>query len=277
MAVAIINGLNKPENCVHYMEVVKNAQNEQETKQKLNAVYDHTLDELHKNLDGISTLTANISETANHVFSSTSQIEAMVEGTRTIHNTLEKNADAVIKLNESSQEGQTRFHRIAELIEDVAVQSEELIEACSVIGDIADQTSILGMNAAIEAAHAGDAVGRGFAVVASEIRKLADNSGRQAVGIQNSLKNIKTLVDNSKESSVQAENQFNTIVALIDTVKNEEMRINQAMESQTSGSTQVMNSLQEINKLITRVKDESSSLRESGETIVNDIRALKTL
>jgi iron only hydrogenase large subunit-like protein len=277
MAVAIFNGLNKVENCVHYMELIAAEQNENETRQKLNAVYDHTLGELHKNLDGISSLSTSIAETANYVFSSTSQIEKMVEGTQGIHSTLEKNAETVLKLNESSQDGKSRFHRIAELIDDVSVQADELIEACSVIGDIADQTSILGMNAAIEAAHAGEAVGRGFAVVAGEIRKLADNSGRQAVEIQNSLKNIKALIDSSKESSAQAENQFSTIAELIDLVKNEEIRIKGTMEEQTLGSAQVMDSLQEINKLIAKVKDESSSLRESGESIINDISALKAM
>jgi iron only hydrogenase large subunit-like protein len=277
MAVAIFNNLNKPENCVHYMEVLTSAQNEEAARKQLNLVYDHTLGELHKNLEGISSLSASIAETASYVFSSTAQIETMVEGTRGIHSTLEKNAEAVLRLNESSQDGKTRFHRIAGLIDDVAVQADELIEACSVIGDIADQTSILGMNAAIEAAHAGDAVGRGFAVVAGEIRKLADNSGRQAVEIQNSLKDIKALIDNSKESSSQAENQFNVIVDLINAVKNEEIRIKGAMEAQTAGSAQVMNSLQEINKLIAKVKDESSTLRESGESIINDISALKAM
>jgi iron only hydrogenase large subunit-like protein len=277
MAVAIFNDLNKPENCVHYMEAVTAEQSETATRQKLNAVYDHTLEELHKNLDGISSLSVNIVETANYVFSSTSQIEKMVEGTQGIHSTLEKNAETVLKLNESSQDGKTRFHRIAELIGDVSVQADELIEACSVIGDIADQTSILGMNAAIEAAHAGEAVGKGFAVVAGEIRKLADNSGKQAVEIQNSLKNIKALINNSKESSLQAENQFNTIVELINMVKNEEMRIKGTMEEQTAGSAQVMSSLQEINKLITKVKNESSTLRESGESIIDDIGSLKVM
>jgi iron only hydrogenase large subunit-like protein len=277
MAVAIFNGLNKPENCVHYMEAISAERNEDETRQRLNAVYDHTLGELHKNLAGINSLSVTISETANYVFSSTSQIEQMVVGTRSIHSTLEKNAETVLKLNDSSQDGKTRFHRITELIDDVSTQADELIDACSVIGDIADQTSILGMNAAIEAAHAGDAVGKGFAVVAGEIRKLADNSGRQAVEIQNSLKNIKTLINNSKESSAQAANQFDTIVELINLVKNEEIRIKGTMEDQATGSAQVMNSLQEINKLVSRVKDESSSLRESGESIINEIGSLKVM
>jgi iron only hydrogenase large subunit-like protein len=277
MAVAIFNHLNKPENCVHYLEVLTSEQNKLKAQQKLNSIFDHTLGELHRNLEGINSLSSSITETANYVFSSTSQIEKMVEGTLDIHSTLEKNAEAVLKLNQSSQDGKTRFHRIAELIDEVSVQADGLIKACSVIGDIADQTSILGMNAAIEAAHAGQAVGKGFAVVASEIRKLADNSSKQAVKIQNSLKSIKVLINNSKESSSLAENQFNLIVDLINVVRDEELRIKGTMNEQSSGSTEVMYSFREISKLIAKVKDESSRLRESGESIINDINALKVI
>jgi methyl-accepting chemotaxis protein len=277
MAVAIINDLNKPENCVHFVEFERNVAMATDTRNKLNAVYDHTLEELGKNLDGISSLSENITSTANYVLSSSDLIREMVKGTQDIHNTLEQNAESVLKLNESSQEGRNRLRHIAQLIEEVTAQAEALIVACSVIGDIADQTSILGMNAAIEAAHAGEAVGKGFAVVAVEIRKLAENSGHQAVEIQNSLESIKGLIDNSKESSVKAEEQFNNVVALINTVKNEEIRINGAMEEQSSGGNKVISSLNEINKLIIRIRDDSSALRKSGEAIVQDISSLKQM
>jgi Na+-translocating ferredoxin:NAD+ oxidoreductase RNF subunit RnfB len=277
MAVAIINGLNKMENCRHFVEIEKSLQNEEAVKKQLNTVYDHTLGEMGKNLGGISSLSANIGETASHVLASSTAIQQMVENTRSIHETLEQNAKTVLRLNESSEEGKNRLHRIAELIEDVSAQSDALIEACSVIGDISEQTSILGMNAAIEAAHAGEAVGKGFAVVASEIRKLADNSNKQAAEIAGSLKNIKTLIDTSKESSGRAAEQFDTMVSLINTVKNEELNINSAMEVQSSGGNQVIQSLNEINSLILKVKEESASLLTSSEVIIEDIRGLKAM
>ncbi|MDR1900348.1 MAG: methyl-accepting chemotaxis protein, partial [Treponema sp.] len=277
MAVAIINGLNKPENCRHYVEIEKNLQVEQETKQMLDKVYDHTLGEMHKSIDGLGALSGKIGETANYVLHSSSAIEKMVENIRTIHTTLEHNAAAVLKLNESSAEGKNRLGKIGELIADVSVQADALIKACTVIGDIAEQTSILGMNAAIEAAHAGDAVGKGFAVVAGEIRKLADNSGRQTVEISNSLKKIKGLIDSSKDSSVQAQQQFDAMVSLINTVKNEELHIKDAMEAQDEGGNQVLESLNGINSLISSIREASAALLLSGQAVVEDINSLKTM
>jgi iron only hydrogenase large subunit-like protein len=277
MAVAIINRLNKAENCRHYVEIQKSIQVERQTKEALNKVYDHTLDEMHKSIDGLDALSGRIGETAAYVLRSSAAIEQMVENIRAIHVNLENNAAAVLKLNESSLEGKSRLHRIGELIADVAAQSDELIEDCMVIGDIADQTSILGMNAAIEAAHAGDAVGRGFAVVAGEIRKLADNSGRQAVEISNSLKKIKELIDSSRESSDEARDQFDRMASLIDAVKNEELDIKNAMEVQDSGGSQVLESLNGINGLISSIKEASAALLVSGQAVIEDINSLKAI
>ncbi|MDR1353024.1 MAG: methyl-accepting chemotaxis protein [Treponema sp.] len=277
MAVAIINGLNKPGNCRHYVEVEKSMRLEKEAREMLNQVYDRTLTEMYKSIDGLKSLSGQIGETANYVLRSSDVIQKMVENTSSIHTTLEHNAETVLKLNESSKDGKSHLREIGGLIADVSEQSDALIEACKVIGDIAEETSILGMNAAIEAAHAGEAVGKGFAVVAGEIRKLADNSGRQAVEIADSLKKIKGLIDTSKASSVRAQEQFDTTAAMIDAVKSEELRIKESMDSQNSGGTQVLNSLSEINALIAKIRDASAGLLVSGEEVVRNISSLKAM
>jgi iron only hydrogenase large subunit-like protein len=278
MAVAIFNGLNKPENCRHYIEIQKrliNEQHKQEIEHSINTVYGHTLGEMNKSIDGIGSLSNHINETATSVLSSSSAVEQMVERIRSIYENLEHNAKTVLKLNASSLEGKNRIFEIGELISQVSTQSDALIDACKIIGDIAEETSILGMNAAIEAAHAGDAIGKGFAVVAGEIRKLATNSGHQAEEITKSLKNIKALIDNSTKSSTQAQAQFDIIVSLVDAVKKEETTIKDAVESQNNGSQQVIQALNEVNALISKIKDESAALLVSGNAVIDHIQSLK--
>jgi iron only hydrogenase large subunit-like protein len=277
MAVAIINGLNKRENCQYYVEFEKNLSNEQKMKDTINTVLDHVLEEMNKSIAGISSLSEEISSAAEYVLSSSSAIEEMVKNIHSIDTTLDHNAATVSKLNESSVEGKKRLSKIGELISDVSSQANALIQSCEVIGDIADQTSILGMNAAIEAAHAGEAVGKGFAVVAGEIRKLAENSGRQAKEISGNLENIKGLIDSSRESSSNAQRQFDSIVSLIGAVKEEATSIKGVMDAQSSGGNRVISSLNEINNLIVKIRDESAGLRTSGETIVRDIHSLKAI
>jgi Na+-translocating ferredoxin:NAD+ oxidoreductase RNF subunit RnfB len=277
MAVAIVNHLNKPENCRHYVEIQKRMQSEEEAKTMLNQAVDHALEEMNRNISGIGDLSAKIGEAAEYVLSSSSVIQQMVGNVMSIHTTLEHNAQTVLKLNETSADGKKLIGKIGKLIADVSTQAQILIEACDVIGGIADETNILGMNAAIEAAHAGEAVGKGFAVVAGEIRKLADNSGKQAVEISKSLKDVKVLIENSNETSLRAQEQFDTIMSLVGAVKNEAASIREAMDAQSSGGNQVVKSLEEINSLISSIKDESSDLLSSGQGIIQDIGSLKMM
>jgi iron only hydrogenase large subunit-like protein len=277
MAAAIINGLNKPENCRHYVEIEKELQADAKLKRTLNQVYEHTLNEMHKNKEGLATLSGRIGETASYVFRSSQTIEKMVESIRSIHEKLSHNAETVLKLNASSTEGKDRLYNIENVIIHVEEQSNILIDACKIIGDIADETNILGMNAAIEAAHAGSEIGKGFAVVAGEIRKLADNSGKQAVKITGNLQSIKSLIAMSKESAAYARQQFDGMASLIDAVKTEELSIQDAMNIQNSGGSQVLDALNEINALIGRIEETSKSLLASGEMVIQQIGSLKTL
>jgi iron only hydrogenase large subunit-like protein len=277
MAVAIINGLNKPENCRHYVAIEKERQANEKNVRMINQVYEHTLEEMHKNKEGLEILAGQIDETAVCVVRSSQVIKGMVENIRSIHTNLEHNAETVLKLNAFSVEGKNRLVKVGEVIGQVAEQSNALIDICKIIGNIADETNILGMNAAIEAAHAGNHVGKGFAVVAGEIRKLADNSGRQAVKIRDNLQSIKSLIATSQESANHAQEQFDRIVSLIDTVQHEELSIQDTMNLQASGGSHVLDALNEINTLIDKIEATSRSLLVFGDSVIQQIHALKTL
>jgi ArsR family metal-binding transcriptional regulator len=278
MAVAIINGLNKPENCRLFIEVDRSLVNQKHKKElatSVEAVYSQVFEEMNKSISGIGDLSGHINETAAEVTSSSSSIQRIVENISAIQQTLEHNAQTVAKLNTSSAEGKNRISKIGELITEVAAQSEALIETSKVIGDIADETSILGMNAAIEAAHAGEAVGKGFAVVAGEIRSLAENSGHQAEEIGKTLKDIKTLIDDSTKSSTQAQEQFDLIVSLVNAVKVEEENIKNAVETESNNGRAVVAALNEVNSLISRIKDEAATLLASGNAVLDNLRSFK--
>jgi iron only hydrogenase large subunit-like protein len=277
MAVAIVNNLNKPENCRHFIEVEKRMtrQHDRDIEKTIETFHGHTLEEMNKSIAGIDLLSTHITEAVSEVVRSSSTVEQIIHNIDAIRQTLEHNAQTVAKLIRSTEEGKTRISEIGELISDVAIQSDTLIEASKVIGGIADETSILGMNAAIEAAHAGEAFGKGFAVVAGQIRHLAENSGHQAAEIEKSLKNVKRLIDNSNTSSTLAQAQFDIIVSLIDTVKDEEEHIKNAVETQSNNGQDVITALNEVNRLINRIRDESKALLTTSQMILEDIRSLR--
>jgi len=158
---------------------------------------------------------------------------------------------------------------VAQEIQEIARDSEGLLEINAVMDNIASQTNLLSMNAAIEAAHAGES-GKGFAVVADEIRKLAESSGEQSKTTATMLKKIKTSIDNITKSSDDVLARFGAIDSSVKTVSEHEQNILHAMEEQEVGGKQILESIGRLRDITASVKKGSDNMEESGETLVKE-------
>jgi methyl-accepting chemotaxis protein len=162
----------------------------------------HSMQELS---DGIESQAVRANELADTVQSFKGDVEQMsVTGGEMVNNTtkMQSMTESGMKLMNSSYEQMLTIHEIMEQsvskVEDLKVKSDEINTLVVVIRDIANQTNLLALNAAIEAARAGEH-GKGFAVVADEVRKLAEQ-------VQLSIKDISSIVD-----SIQSETNAVTV------------------------------------------------------------------
>jgi methyl-accepting chemotaxis protein len=230
-----------------------------------------TMEQITVNIDKLND---NVEQQSSSVTQSSSAIEQMITNIQSVTATLKNNAGNVQQLLDSSEVGHAGLQEVASDIQEIARESEGLMEINAVMENIASQTNLLSMNAAIEAAHAGEA-GKGFAVVADEIRKLAESSGEQSKTISSVLKKIKESIDKISGSTDNVLGKFETINAGVKLVSSQSEEIRRAMEEQSEGSQQILDVLSRLNEITLMVKGGSDEMFEGSKEVITEGKNLE--
>ena len=224
----------------------------------------------------IETLNGSIESQSASVVQSSAAVEEMVANIASITNSLEKSDNMVKNLAAATSEGKATLLTSNTVTQKIADESGGLIEASSVIQNIASQTNLLAMNAAIEAAHAGEA-GKGFAVVADEIRKLAEESASQGKAITDTLKKLSDDIKGLSDSSKIVEEKFNAIFSLSENVRGMSAELTAAMREQENGSREVLAAIKNISAVTMEVKNGSEKMLIGGKGVAQEMRKLDQL
>lgn len=163
--------------------------------------------------------------------------------------------DGVRQLVELSASGRGEMGKNVEAIARVVKAVESLQQSITSIDDIASRTSLLAMNAAIQAAHAGIA-GKGFAVVAQEVRKLAIASAENARNIIEGLQSLRTSIDIAREGSEASARLFTSLEEGVGKAADSFLEIR-------NGSVELATSGQEIRDAVASLKSVSLGLRDA--------------
>jgi methyl-accepting chemotaxis protein len=232
----------------------------------------------------IGNLNGNIEELSAGIIESSASITEMIANIESVGAILKKNSTNVEELIEAADRGQEGIGNVSRSIQTIAQESEGLLQASSIIAGIAGRTNLLAMNAAIEAAHAGDS-GRGFAVVASEIRGLAEMTGENSRNIDSSIKSIVDEINLSeqqaRQTSSQMEQSFKDLhqltgglqqtISVITELGNKSGVMTGHLDNLVSDSSSITESAKISNERITSVRDGLEELVGSLETAQNSV------
>ena len=261
-----------------------------------------------------------LSISVNEIAQNATQLAGVVADTKSDSDTVENRMKETVEVSEKGREDMERvgealgnievsIHNLETAVNKVGTASGEIVQIINLIGEIADETNLLSLNASIEAARAGEA-GRGFAVVAAEIGTLAKNSADSVAHITELITEINTLVEDavrqagnsaqdisgSAELIHTAVDTFDTIFKniqdtshLIDNVVDEINKVDEVAsnvaaisEEQAASSDEILatsesmlNQAENISKNSQQVEEESDKLANSADHLADQIKQFK--
>ncbi|HUX36512.1 MAG TPA: methyl-accepting chemotaxis protein [Rectinemataceae bacterium] len=204
---------------------------------------------------------------------STSLVKLLIGRIETVGAATDRLSSASAALLEASDVGRSKLAAVDEHVRAIAEQSQGLVETNEVIAGIASQTNLLAMNAAIEAAHAGDS-GKGFAVVSDEIRKLAEKSASQAKETGRELKLIKSAIDGVVSATKEAAASFGIVFEQMRLLGDIEREVGETVDHEKTESARVNDALSGLGAVTTAVRSGADDVERMSGSIQSAIESL---
>jgi methyl-accepting chemotaxis protein len=193
-------------------------------------------------LNSVDKISDKISDQSAIVSQNSSSIIQMLSNIKSVHELTEKAKNLTENLEKIASKGNAYTQNVKISIEEIFNISHRVTETIQIINNITDQTNLLAMNAAIEAAHAGE-YGKGFAVVADEVRKLSEMSASSANEIINIITGMKDKIQEGVTLSIQASKSLDDITIGVKDEINLVNEIAAAMSEQANGANDINQSI----------------------------------
>ncbi|MBN2617629.1 MAG: HAMP domain-containing protein [Spirochaetales bacterium] len=258
---------------------VEIAANIESVDQQMNTLNNNILDS-NKKVGYIASFT---NELNNHIADqmamveeSTASITEMIASISSVASLTERNRNVMGKLQDTAKDGDTQITETTDIIEDINSSMHNIGAMAEVIQSISDQTNLLAMNAAIEAAHAGDA-GKGFAVVADEIRKLSEASAQSSKDISKNLKDIVKKFEKASVSGINTRESFTKIYENIQNISDSLIAVSSSTAELNIGGKQILEAMDSLRDISMEVQEKSEEMMQSAVSVQSSFGQLSDI
>ncbi len=222
----------------------------------------------------IQSLNRQIQEQLAMVEESTASVTRMIETLQGVAAAAEKRRSAVESLAKTMETGGQKAAFTTDIVRRINDNVGSIHSITAVIDSISSQTSLLAMNAAIEAAHAG-AAGKGFSVVADEIRKLSEACAQQSKEIDSIVRDIVALIARAGESGAELSDAFGTIDRDVRELSASLVEIAGTMAEIRGGGGRVLQAMAVLQGVSRAVQRGSGTIQESSASIHETMLAVQ--
>lgn len=253
--------------------------NIEEIKKEINILDDNirtsstSSENIFKSIDNLNNQLLEQNSMVEETSSAVAQMITSIDNVANITNTRKSSTDHLVK---TAKNGGEKLSDTVNIIDEINHNLDNIRGTTEIIQKIAAQTNMLAMNAAIEAAHAGEA-GHGFSVVAQEIRNLSEATSVQSKQINLNLKKIIERIEKASKSSALTNDAYEQIYQEINEVNTSFLEIYNSMNELKIGGKQILEAMEHLRDVSIYVKDASKEISSNSTETLDSIVSVKDI